>query len=103
MLLAHDDPPEEVIEVVELRAVEILLLVHLLPPVLERHGVDDDTDDDCHQELADVQPEVRLPRVRLLCRLIGLIFLVEVVVTKLSFSFPIDLAASTYCQPCRHT
>ena len=103
MLLAHDDPSEEIVEVVEFRAIEILLLMHLLPPILERHGVDDDTDDDCHQELADVQPEVRLPRVGLLGRLVSLIFLVEVVVTKLSFSFAIDLTASTYCQPCRHT
>jgi hypothetical protein len=28
--------------------------MHLLPAIFERHGVDDDTDDDCHQELADV-------------------------------------------------
>ena len=81
MLLTHDDTPEEVVKVVELRAVEILLLMHLLPPVLERHGVDNDTDDDCDQELADMQPQVRLPCVGLLCRLVGLIFLVEVVVT----------------------
>ncbi len=102
MLLAHDDPPEEIVEVVEFRAIEILLLMHFLPPILERHGVDDDTHDDCHQELPDVEPEVRLPRVRLLC-LVSLIFFVEVVVTKLSFSFSINLPATTSCQPCCHT